>query len=205
MNFHGSDHVVSYFDGCANGYGMSSQSWPWSWVRSEEFNAVKKMVGEVNGGGLLDLGSGSGYYACRFAKQNIGQVVAVDRSAAMISQIADPRIETHVADAAVIDLGETFEIVLSAGLLEFVENAESVLRNARKHVADKGRMVLLTPRANLPGELYKYFHRRNGLTIHLYDPSELERVASSAGWELLAQKSVFPFALVTAFVPGNSG
>ena len=193
------DVSVSYFDRRAQFYLSDSLRWPWSWLRASEAVGIDKMMGDIAGLNVLDLGCGVGYYARRFVDKNPRRLFAVDISVAMINQITDSRIESRVGDAAQIKIDENFDRIISAGLLEFVDNAKAVLTNARNHINDKGWLILLVPRNNLAGWAYRFFHKRNGIGISLYDLSQLRELAADSGWAVVNYEFVFPFSLVIAF------
>ena len=157
------------------------------------------MLSDVTDSDILDFGCGAGYYARLVVNKNPRRLVAVDLSPAMISQITDNRIECMVGNAATLKIDGKFDKIISAGLLEFVDDAPAILANARRHIRDGGRFVLLVPRRNLAGKAYQYFHRRNGVAINLYNFRQIQEMAAETGWTMINHKFVFPFSLVAEF------
>ena len=193
-----SENVVSYFNQRAQDYDTDSRRWPWRLIRSTESKAMQKMVGDTAGLSMLDLGCGSGYYTKIFAEKFPKRIVAVDISAPMINQINDPRIERFVGDAKSISLKSNFDIIISAGLLEFVPDYLAILKNARKHVKKSGRLILLMPKRNLAGAFYSLFHKLNGNIIQLIELEQFRLAAANCGWSLYKYRFVFPFSIIAA-------
>ena len=187
--------VLAYFQQQASAYATASATGLWAWQRRREAAAL---AGEVKGRAALDLGCGAGFYAVRLADTGAHPVVAVDASRAMLAAITDPRITTVVGDAATVTLDRRFQLVLLAGLLEFVADPIAVLANARRHLEPGGRVVALVPPDNFAGRLYRRFHRRHGFAIALFDRPRFALVAEQAGLVLLRSQVVFPFGDVHA-------
>lgn len=188
-----------YFDRRASAYHCNSLRWPWSWLRAAEVTAIDSILGDLTDIDLLDLGCGAGYYARRYVDKGIRSLVAVDISQEMINQISDSRIKCEVGDAATIEIDGKFDIIISAGLLEFVSNVETVLANARRHMREGGQLIILVPRHSVAGRLYQRFHKRNGMDINLFDIPLLRDLAGNTDWTMIGFKLVFPFSLVAKF------
>ena len=199
-----SDVSIPYFDQRAPSYHLDSLRWPWSWLRTSEAAAVDKMMGGVAGLKVLDLGCGAGFYARRYVDKMPHRLIAVDLSAAMIDQITDSRIEGRVGDAAQIKIDENFDRIISAGLLEFVEDVKAVLVNARRHIQSNGQLILLVPINNFAGKLYRRFHQNNGITITLFNFNRLLTLATDSGWSMINHKFVYPFTLIATFTTNKN-
>jgi SAM-dependent methyltransferase len=189
--------VTDYFDRKAANYEVASHSWLWSIARKTEANAVRRMMGTVDGRSFIDLGAGSGYYTRIFLALGAVDVMAVDMSAEMLSGMP-PNVRTCVDDIATIKVDGTFERILCAGALEFVSEPVAVFKNARALAADSSRMVVLVPNANFLAWFYKFFHRSHGLTLNLFQPDTLCGMATLAGWNVENIERVFPFSLVAS-------
>ncbi|MBT4002253.1 MAG: class I SAM-dependent methyltransferase [Chloroflexi bacterium] len=193
------DSHIPYFDRRASCYQRDSLNWPWSMLRASEAAGIDRMMGDVSGLNLLDLGCGAGYYANLYIDRAPSRLAAVDSSSLMIDQITDKRIECLVADAATAKLNGHFDRIISAGLLEFVDDEHAVLINARRHIHRDGKLIVLIPRKNPAGNIYQLFHKRNGINIRLFELSQFQRLAASCGWSLIDQSNIFPFSIVAAF------
>jgi len=192
--------ALAYFQLRAAGYGAASGVGPWAWQRRREAAALAALAGPVAGQSALDLGCGAGYYARRLAEAGASPVVAVDATAAMVAAITDRRIETMVGDAAAVALSRRFDLVVLAGLLEFVTDPVAVLANARRHLAPDGRVVALCPPDNLAGRLYRRFHQGHGFRIALFDRRRFADLAERAGLAVVVSRLVFPYGDVHRMV-----
>ena len=188
--------VQAYFEGCAATYRDAAERGLWAWQRQREAAVVAAAAGDVRGRAVLDLGCGAGFYARRCADAGASPVVAVDAVPGMLARIDDPRIQTVAGDVATVALGRRFDLVLLAGVLEFVSDAVAVLANARRHLAADGTVVVLVPPDTLAGRLYRRFHRRHGLEIALFSPVRLATLASGAGLRVVAARFVPPYSAV---------
>ena len=192
--------IRAYFQGKANGYAAACGTGPWAWQRRREAAALIDLAGSVTGQSALDLGCGAGFYAGMLADAGATPVVAVDAAPAMLAAIHDARIETFPGDAATVTLERRFDLVVVAGLLEFVADPVAVLANARRHLASGGRVVALCPPDTIAGRLYRRFHRRHGFEIGLFGRSQFTRLAERAGLALQASRHVFPYGDVHRMV-----
>jgi SAM-dependent methyltransferase len=187
--------VVEYFSLRASAYQARSMRFPWTWVRAREVAAVHSLLGETAGLDILELGAGSGFYARELIRSGARHVWAVDISAAMLAALPTGPITPVLGDAATLRLERRFPILLSTGMLEFVADPAAVLSNASRHAEVGSRFILLAPRANLLGHLYRWFHRSHGVSIHLFDRNWFEATARPAGWRVGAMVPVVPFSL----------
>jgi SAM-dependent methyltransferase len=187
--------VAEYFASQAAGYHRKSLRFPWAWSRAREARAVRLLGGAVAGLDVLELGAGAGFYTRELIRRGARWVWAVDLSAAMLAGLPRGPVTPIVGDAATICLGRGFPLVLSSGMLEFVEDPASVLANAARHAEPGARFVVLAPRRSLLGYLYRWFHRFHGMNIHLFCDQWFERVAPRQGWRVSSILRVPPFSL----------
>jgi len=190
------ERVSEYFSDRASDYQARSTRFPWAWIRARELAAVRSLLGDVAGLDVLELGAGAGFYTRELTHVGAHRIWAVDISAAMLAALPAGRITPVLGDAATIRLDQRFPVLLSIGMLEFVDDPADVLANAADHAEAGARFVILAPQANIPGHLYRRFHRSHGLGIHLFDRSWFETFAPHSGWEVCAVVRVPPFSLV---------
>lgn len=118
------------------------------WHRTLIDPTFLRVVGEVRGLRVLDLGCGNGYLARRFARAG-ARVVAVDASAAMIDRAraragsGDLQVEYRIADAAHLSRLQDggFDLVASNMALMDIEDAEGALHEAGRVLRERGRFV----------------------------------------------------------------
>lgn len=188
--------VRAYFARRAATYRQAAERGLWAWQRRREAAAILGVAGALHGRAALDLGCGAGFYARLLADRGARPVVAVDAVPDMIAELGDPRIQGVVADIATLPLGRPFDLVLLAGVLEFVPDAAQVLASARRHLAQGGSVVVLLPPDSPAGRLYRWFHRRHGLEIALFTADRLHAAADSARLAVAVTRRVPPYGVV---------
>jgi ubiquinone/menaquinone biosynthesis C-methylase UbiE len=186
--------VARWFEGQAEAYDAWDRG-PFAGVREREVRAVTDAVGDVAGAEVLELGCGSGRFTRRLLAAGASRVTAVDLSASMLAQLPQDRVTTVQGDAGVVDVGRTFDHVLSAGMLEFVPDVGAVLANAARHTAIGGRLVLLVPRQSLLGQGYRLWHRGHGVVVRLFG-REIGGLVEAAGFRVERVTKVAPFGWV---------
>jgi len=185
-----------YFSSVAEGYQEKVTSWPLSWLRARESSAVAELLGDVTGLRILELGCGSGYYTRQLTEGRAAQVIAVDKSGPMIEALKLPNVQGIVASASDIKIAETFDLILSAGMLEFVPDPAAVMANARGHAGEGTSMILLMPEKNIFGQLYRLFHLTHGVRALLLSHREKLVLFEKTGWKVDRVHRVFPFTVV---------
>lgn len=189
-----------YFSSAASSYQDRSESFPWSAIRRSEAQAIDDALGAVTGLSVLDLGCGAGFYAGRILEHGARRVVGADAVAAMIGHL--PRgVEGVVGDAGTLRLGEAFDRVVSAGLLEFVPDPASVFATIAAHLSANGRAVILFPVRSLTVLVYQAFHLTHGVRIRLFDAGEIGLLANAVNLDVASFRRAGPFAGVAALVP----
>lgn len=192
--------AASYFASQAHRYRSAFPGTLSAVVREREELAVLTAAGDVTDLDVLELGCGDGHYARALVAAGARRVVAVDLVPEMVAQVTAPGIEGVVGDAARIDLGERFPLVVAAGMLEFSDEPAEVLANASRHAQAGARLVLLAPTADLAGALYRAWHRTHGVEVHLFTRQQLDGLARAAGWSPVHHARVAAFAQVAAYV-----
>ena len=185
-------------------YSERSASALWRWQRNRELSIVGKLLGEVSGLNVLDLGCGAGFYTRYCVDQKACEVTAVDFAPRMIEQLPEDRVVGKISDAAEFTTDKSFAKIICAGLLEFVAAPESILVNARRLVAPGGSMVCLVPPDNLAGRLYRAYHLRNGISVALFSRASFAQLVDNAGWMLDAHVFIFPYTSVYRLKTDNA-
>jgi SAM-dependent methyltransferase len=98
-----------------------------------------RLIGEVGGKRVLDLGTGSGSNAVALARQG-AHVIAIDRSVAQLARgrklasAGDVRVEWHECDAADLAFlrADSIDLVVSTGMLGEVEDIDRLLRQVHR-------------------------------------------------------------------------
>jgi len=181
-----------WFDRAADGYDERSSSGLVGILRRRERRTVLRLLAAVPGESILDAGCGSGFDAVPLGAKGC-EVVGVDVSPEMVRIARSRGVDAHVADLAELDLGRRFDKVLSCGALEFCAEPGRVVARLAEHLSPDGSMVLLFPMATAIGSLYRTYHRRHGLDVHLFERSELETLLRAAGLAVHAFERTTPF------------
>ena len=122
-------------------------------------------MGDITGKSVLDLACGEGFYSREFVRQGAARVVGVDSSAGMISlaraaERTDPLgIEYVVSDVRDLDLGERFDLVAAAFLLNYACDGSQLLdmcRSVRRHLKPGGRFVTINSNPEIGTERADY-------------------------------------------------
>jgi SAM-dependent methyltransferase len=98
-----------------------------------------RLIGDVSGKRVLDLGSGNGKNAIALARQG-AHVIAVDRSVAQLARArklaatTDVRVEWHECDASDLAFlrADSIDLVLAAGVLGEVDDIDRLLRQVHR-------------------------------------------------------------------------
>lgn len=113
-----------------------------------EHPAIERLIGDVAGARVLELGCGSGPYSVWLAERG-AQVVGLDLSQTMISLAQERARERNVrADFRVADIrdplpfGEAeFDLVITATALHYVEDLGSAMKEASRVLKRDARLV----------------------------------------------------------------
>jgi SAM-dependent methyltransferase len=192
--------VEAYFSNVANSYQAASGRALWRKVREREAKAVVQTIGDIAGRDALELGCGAGYYTRLLIERGARHVCAVDLSSQMLDQLPAGPVTALQGDASTIDPGRRFSVLLSAGMLEFVPDPLAVLRHAGTLACPDGAFTILYPTDTVMGRIYRRFHRRNGLSIALFDHLSMERLATEAGWRLVSTIPAGPYSACSRLV-----
>lgn len=119
-----------------------------SFSENIERPAIERLIGDVAGARLLDLGCGSGTYSVPFARRG-AQVTGLDLSQTMIS-LAEQRALGHgvQADFRVADIREPlpfgasqFDVIFTGTALHYVEDIDSLMKEVARVMKKQARLV----------------------------------------------------------------
>jgi SAM-dependent methyltransferase len=175
------ERVRKHFEGKAEKYSQSSNGLLWRNLRQSESDACLEMLGDIQNLEILELGCGAGYYTELLLGEGARHLWAVDFSLLMLDQIPDFGVTKICDDASSVNLGRSFPIVFSAGLLEFLAEPEVALSNMAQHLATGGRAVVLYPLQGVFGSLYRAYHSLHGVKLKTFSVTDFEKTASNAG------------------------
>ena len=108
------------------GYDYWAPTYPWDWVESFEKERVLRLIGEVKGKKILDLGCGTGRNITKLASEGT-YVTGVDISPRMIEEAQKKLSQAHLqADLSVGTVerllfeDESFDVVITSSVLDHV-------------------------------------------------------------------------------------
>jgi SAM-dependent methyltransferase len=188
----------SYFDRMASTYDAKSARGLWRWVRGLEARSILSAAGPLAGHEVLELGCGAGFYAERFREAG-AETFGVDSSPSMIRELKRKGFAGICAEVGELDLQRSFDLVLAAGLVEFVTDPAIVFRAAHRHSRKESRLLLLAPRAGLRGIAYELWHAWRECPARAWPPRELLASAESEGWRVEKFFGAGPLARVFLF------
>ena len=183
-------NVFSYFDKKASNYNYNSYSFPWSIIRNLEAKSVVKLIGNIKNSCVFDIGSGSGFYTKLMINNKAKKVYALDGSKKMLNNIHVKNVIKINKNAEKFQLNRKFNKIICAGLLEFVDSPELILKNIKKHALKDCRLVILCPSDNLLGKLYKFYHFKNKIKIKLFNINEFAKILKKTGWSIISTKHI---------------
>jgi ubiquinone/menaquinone biosynthesis C-methylase UbiE len=148
---------------------------------------------------MIDVGCGTGVYA--LAAKAVGlSVTAIDVSPWAIDRLRDKVDLALVGDVECLDMAGGHEIVVCAGVLDYVSDPAVAFRNLCRLVGAAGRLVILVPRVGIGGSLYALIAKlSSGLRVNLFDRVWLAREARRWGLELVQTRRPLPHNLVALF------
>jgi SAM-dependent methyltransferase len=194
------DAIIKHFGDAAGTYDSQSLSFPWSWIRQVEWCALSGLASHVVGLPVLDLGCGAGLYSRRFRDLGASRVHATDVSSQMISSLeGEENISTTISSVEKLDIGEKFDLIVAAGLVEFLDAPEDLFGTAKRHANAGATLLVLFPCNGLLSKLYKFYHRLNGLQINIIPERELRSIAKSQDWDLVSTKCAGPISMAASF------
>jgi len=112
--------------------------------------ALKRMIGDVEGKKVLDIGCGEGYFSRFFAKTG-AEVTGIDLSDALVKAAVDEEerhplgIKYFAADAANLNMlkSESFDIAFCYMALLDIRNYEGAISEVSRVLKTRGRFVVL--------------------------------------------------------------
>lgn len=159
-------------------------------IRAGDFalNPFEQLALPFLRGRILDLGCGLGNLAVEAARRGC-DVVAVDASVQAIERIRKVAgaealsIETKIADLTTYRVAEDFDVIISIGLLMFMESVQAhrLLNEIQSHVRRDGFAIL-----NVLIEGTTYLDMFEPGRYYLFGENELKD--RFAGWEILESK-----------------
>lgn len=161
---------------------------------------MKKISGHVNKGKLLDIGASRALLSVYLKNKNI-EYHGIEMSKQRVE--AASKITTNVIQGDVMNgvpfSDKMFDYIVLGRILEHVENPVYLLRECRRVLKTKGKLLITTPNArsflNIAASLFNYL--QHSLVVHLYVFSryELENILKITGFRI-EKMETFYFRLI---------
>ena len=149
--------MTTNYDSLTDEY-RKSKFQPWR-AHVESFT-VLDILGVIEGKSVLDLACGEGFYSRILKRRHADRVVGVDLSQGMIDlarkqELQNPLgIEYLAHDAKSLELGEKFDVVFAAYLLNYSQNFDDLIqmcKTVKRHLRPGGRFVSVNSNPNYRG------------------------------------------------------
>ena len=189
------DKVRKYFDSRASSYSDDSSRGIWRYIRLRELTSVKEGLKNRKFDSILELGCGSGYYTRELCLLS-DNVEVIDLSIAMLNSLKMPNVLKTHADFINYEPNGKFKLIFCAGALEYVEDPFEVLKRYLPYLTANGEFLLLLPRKNLWGLVYRAYYFFKKIRIELFSEREIIRFSEKMGLECKYLKLGFPFFFV---------
>lgn len=133
------------------------------WRMHVEYHTLFGLLGDLSGKSVLDLACGEGFYTRFLRRAGAGRTVGVDLSRGMIDLALEEErrqplgIEYLQRDAASLDLGAGFDLVVAAYLLNYAHDYDALLgmcRAVARHLPSGARFVTVNNHPAHPRERF---------------------------------------------------
>lgn len=174
----------AYFDSVAGEYQERSSRGVWRWLRDREMRTVMELLDAKPGEHILDAGCGAGIYTEAIARAG-ATPVAFDSSEAMLEKVRERlNVETLRGDFESYPFTPEYDKVLCAGALEFTADPRQALLNLLNalRISKSAKAVIHLPGAGIGARLYRHFHSRHGVAIHLFDEPAIAGLLAGSGF-----------------------
>ena len=189
------EKIKIYFDSAANIYKNRSKKGLGKWLRQQEATIIKQSLKVELLDDVLELGSGTGYYSRYIYDLGCKSLTCVDFSSRMLKKIDIPgciKVNANIQNY----LSENyFDIILCAGVLEFLEHPEIVFNNVVQMLKPNGFIIILMPRYSFFGKIYQLYHRLHGFRIKLFKKEDLQRWLEKTNLNIVEYKKVSLFSI----------
>ncbi len=172
--------AIDHYERLSRDYDGIVGRGPLGRLRARERNAVLAYARfeDRSKSTAIDVGCGGGFFALAAKRAGL-KVAAVDAAPGMVRRLVGRVDEAWVADVESLVTGRTWDIVVCAGVLEFVLQPWTAFANLAALVAPRGRLVVCAPRAGPTGWAYVLEKRCTGFAVNLI-PLEWFREAGAA-------------------------
>ncbi len=192
--------AIDYYQGLSSDYDGKVATGLLKVFRDRERTAVLRLArfDDPSKKSAIDVGCGGGFYA--LAAKRAGLIVsAVDIAPGMVNKLRERVDETFVSDLEHFTPGNTYDVVLCAGVLDFVLDPQIAFRNLATLIAPSGRLIVHAPRVGVAGWIYRLEKRMLRIEVNLFSLRWFETEAKKYGLIVVAHANPLPTNRVVSF------
>jgi len=179
--------VKEYFDEKACGYDAKRKKGAQAGLVAAELDDALQLLQLRKGEKVLECGCGTGIYGEIIVRKGCNYT-GIDISAKMIAKSRKKGLRASVADMHTFKSRDKFDKILISGSLEFCDYPKKAFSQCAKNLKEKGSVVLIAPRFNLAGLIYRLFHSTHGIQIKLFSIRKIRKIAESSGLRLVSAR-----------------
>jgi SAM-dependent methyltransferase len=201
------EHEVLQWDRIYDGSGpLITRGWNSLTRRNvrQRFDATFAGVPDWTDRSVLDIGCGSGRYLIEAGQRGAGRLVGVDSAPSMIA-LTRERLAEHgwaadlivgaFPDVEMLDVPETFDVVLAVGLMDYVVDPRRVVAGIAAHL--EGCAVLTFPWRFAPRSIPRSMYwRARGLATTYYRRADITSLLTGAGLRIARIERIGPIFFV---------
>lgn len=173
---------------------------------------IKRIVPYITGKDVLDIGSTGGLTeetpeCFDFIRSHAKTCVGIDIDEPMIEKRKKQGYDIRYGNAETFELKEKFDVITAFEVIEHLSNAGHFLSNAKKHLKEKGIIILETDNAyNIRWPTIVFFKGKMTICkehVAIYDESCLTEQLRRAGFKPIAFEYFTGAYHNNASLPGN--
>ncbi|HET6991224.1 MAG TPA: class I SAM-dependent methyltransferase, partial [Bacteroidia bacterium] len=145
---------------------------------------------------VLEIGGGDGFILRYLKTQGVKRLVNIEPSLPESYESEGISYLKKFASESV-DLGTSFDLVLSIGVFEHIEKINDVLRFCKKHLSPGGRLLFSVPNSDgclRSGDPSLFLHQH----IHYYTESSLKNLLAVHGFSVIHVDANYDSLIVSA-------
>jgi 2-polyprenyl-3-methyl-5-hydroxy-6-metoxy-1,4-benzoquinol methylase len=117
----------------------------------------------------------------------------------MVNKLREKVDEIFVSDLEHFTPGSTYDVVLCAGVLDFVLDPQIAFKNLATLIAPSGRLIVHAPRVGVAGWIYRLEKRLLHIEVNLFSLGWFETEAKKHGLTVVGYANPLPTNRVVSF------
>jgi len=182
-----------FFNSLAKDYSQKLNQGFLRHIRNIELKAILKTIQELKLQSVIDLGSGSGFYAKNLKEMKLN-VTCVDQSLEMLRELSPKSYTLVHSKIEDLNIDQQFDLVLIAGSLEFNDNLAPIFQKGYQLTKPKGYCIILYPRMSIFSAVYSLFYRLRGIKLNIINKKMMNEHLKFNQFKILRRSRVFPLS-----------